>query len=228
MKVNRLRSVVGVLAAVTLSAVLVGCQADGADGGAKASAAGAGSSSSPAAGGAAGAASAASAAGAAGAAGGHSGATPAAASPAAAAPAAPAGSVVSGAAVAASPAGGCSDATPGPDDVDPDEFAVYRVEELAGSTGKVNLVIQHGVWGCPGKDTDGAPFVVTGEESRWALDQAAYVTATNPITGGAENQRIGVQELIDWIDAHPDSGLVFRYETGDDGAIHRLEQVFIP
>ncbi|MEU3787325.1 hypothetical protein [Streptomyces sp900129855] len=225
MKVNRLRSVVGVLAAVTLSTVLVGCQGSGAGGGAKAGAAVAGSSSGPAAGGAADA---------------HSGATPAAASPAAAAPAAPAapaasaapaaraGSVVSGAAVAASPAGGCSDATPSPDDVDPDEFAVYRVEELDGSTGKVNLVIQHGAWGWPGKDTDGAPFVVTGEESRWALDQAAYVTATNPITAGAGNQRIGVQELIDWIDAHPDSGLVFRYETGDDGAIHRLEQVFAP
>jgi hypothetical protein len=211
MKINRLRSVVGVLAAVTLSAALVGCQGGGAVGGAEASAAGAGSSSGPAAGGAA---------------GGHSGATPAAAAPDVTA--APAGSVVSGAAVAASPAGGCSDATPSPDDVDPDEFAVYRVEELAGSTGKVNLVVQHGVWGCPGKDTDGAPFVVTGEESRWALDQAAYVTATNPVTAGAENQRIGVQELIDWIDAHPDSGLVFRYETGDDGAIHRLEQVFTP
>lgn len=211
MKVNRLRSVVGVLAAVTLSAALVGCQGGGAVGGAEASAAGAGSSSGPAARGSA---------------GGHSGAAPAAAAPDV--PAAPAGSVVSGAAVAASPAGGCSDATPGPDDVDPDEFAVYRVEELAGSVGKVNLVVQHGVWGCPGKDTDSASFVVTGEKSRWALDQAAYVTATNPITGGAENQRIGVQELIDWIDAHPDSGLVFRYETGDDGAIHRLEQVFTP
>ncbi|MFI5799866.1 hypothetical protein [Streptomyces sp. NPDC051677] len=205
-----------------MSAVLVGCQGGGAGGGAKAGAAGAGSSSGPAAGGAGGAA------------GAHSGGTRAAASPAAAAPsapaapAAPAGSVVSGAAVAASPAGGCSDEAPSPDDVDPDEFAVYRVEELDGSTGKVNLVIQHGVWGCPGKDTDGAPFVVTGEDSRWALDQAAYVTATTPVTSGAENQRIGVQELIDWIDAHPDSGLVFRYETGDDGAIHRLEQVFTP
>ncbi|WP_327316268.1 hypothetical protein [Streptomyces sp. NBC_01235] len=155
----------------------------------------------------------------------HSSATPAA-TPSAAAE--PAGSVASAAPVTASPAGGCSDKPPTPDEVDPDEFAVYRVEELDGSTGKVNLVIQHGAWGCPGKDTDGAPFVVTGEDSRWALDQAAYVTATNPVTSTTENQRIGVQELIDWIDAHPDSGLVFRYETGDDGAIHRLEQVFTP
>ncbi|MET9677063.1 hypothetical protein ABZY68_28820 [Streptomyces sp. NPDC006482] len=122
----------------------------------------------------------------------------------------------------------CVDAPPSPDDVDPDEIALYRIEELDGSTGKVNLVLQHGAWGCGMEDTDGAPFVGTGEESRWALDQAAYVTVTTPIVESTENQRIGVQELIDWVDAHPDSGLVFRYETGDDGAIHRLEQVFTP
>ncbi|POX50165.1 hypothetical protein C3489_23270, partial [Streptomyces sp. Ru71] len=115
-----------------------------------------------------------------------------------------------------------------PDHVDPDEIAVYRVEELPASTGKVNLVIQHGAWGCPGKDSDGTSFVVTGEDSRWALDQAAYVTATNPIVAGSTNQRIGVQELVDWIQAHPDSGLVFKYATGDDGAIHSLEQVYTP
>ncbi|MFE0652761.1 hypothetical protein ACFVZH_29730 [Streptomyces sp. NPDC059534] len=126
------------------------------------------------------------------------------------------------------PGAGCVDGPPGPDEVDPDEIALYRIEELDGSTGKVNLVLQHGAWGCGEKDTDGAPFVVTGEESRWALDQAAYVTVTNPIVESTENQRIGVQELIDWVNAHPDSGLVFRYETGDDGAIHRLEEVFTP
>ncbi|MFF0477256.1 hypothetical protein [Streptomyces sp. NPDC004284] len=122
----------------------------------------------------------------------------------------------------------CVDSPPGPDEVDPDEFALYRIEELDGSTGKVNLVVQHGRWGCASKDSDGVPFVGTGEESRWALDQAAYVTATNPIVGSSTNQRIGVQELIDWVKAHPDSGLVFRYETGNDGAIHSLEQVFAP
>lgn len=126
------------------------------------------------------------------------------------------------------PGADCVDGPPEPEDYDPDEFALYRIEELDGSTGKVNLVIQHGAWGCGGTDTDGGPFVVSGEESRWALDQAAYVTVTDPIVASTENQRIGVQELIDWVDAHPDSGLVFRYETGDDWSIHRLEQVFTP
>ncbi|MFI8828126.1 hypothetical protein [Streptomyces sp. NPDC053431] len=123
---------------------------------------------------------------------------------------------------------GCVTEPPTPEAYDPDEFALYRIEELPAATGKVNLVLQHGAWGCGEHDTDGAPFVVSGEESRWALDQAAYVTATDPIVASTENQRIGVQELIDWVNANPDSGLVFKYQVGDDGAIHRLDQVFVP
>lgn len=30
-----------------------------------------------------------------------------------------------------------------------------------------------------------------------------------------------------WINANPNSGLVVKYEAGDDGAIHRLEPVFM-
>ncbi|MFI1811510.1 hypothetical protein ACH414_14430 [Streptomyces sp. NPDC020422] len=123
---------------------------------------------------------------------------------------------------------GCVTAPPAPEAWDPDEFALYRIEELPAGTGKVNLVLRNGAWGCGAADSDGGPFVVSGEESRWAMDQAAYVTATDPIVASTENQRIGVQELIDWVKAHPDSGLVFRYERGDDGAIHRLDQVFVP
>ncbi|MFI7499519.1 hypothetical protein ACIBVL_13590 [Streptomyces sp. NPDC049687] len=206
MKANRLRPVVVALAAVTLTAVLTGCE-----GGASDAAAEATTAASPT----------------------HASPSPSAGT---GAPAKPAGPGVTAAPATTAPAKAasapttptCADKPPTPDEVDPDELALYRVEEIDGITDKVNLVIQHGVWGCPGKDTDGAPFVVTGEESRWAMDQAAYVTAVTPITDSTENQRIGVQELIDWVDAHPDSGLVFRYETGDDGAIHRLEQVFTP
>ncbi|MBL1081238.1 hypothetical protein JK359_04475 [Streptomyces actinomycinicus] len=129
---------------------------------------------------------------------------------------------------AATPAADCATKAPDPDHADPDEIVVNRVEELPASTGKVNLVIQHGAWGCPDKETDGRPFLTDGEDSRWALDQAAYVTATNPITSSSKNQRIGVQELIDWLKAHPDAGLVFKYGTGDDGAIHSLQQVYAP
>lgn len=215
-KVKRLRPVVVAVAGVTLAAVLTGCQGGGSGAGADRTA-GAGAAAA---------------------------ASPSAASKAPAASASPAGAPTAGAsaapaepAAAATPAAGasagataeaCTDEPPAAEEVDPDEIALFRVEELDGSTGKVNLVVQHGVWGCPGKDTDGAPFVVTGEDSRWAMDQAAYVTAVTPIVESTENQRIGVQELIDWVDAHPDSGLVFRYTVGEDGAIHRLEQVFTP
>ncbi|MEU0399332.1 hypothetical protein ABZ318_03625 [Streptomyces sp. NPDC006197] len=223
MNADRLRPVALALAAGALAAVLTGCQQGGAAAGGAAPSAPATSTSVP------------------GPAGSGGGGTPTAAptdAPTAAptvAPAVkkPASPKTSKPAPAPKPTAkpapaGCVDSTPGPDDVDPDEFALYRIEELDGSTGKVNLVVQHGAWGCGSPDSDGGPFVVTGEESRWALDQAAYVTATNPIVASAENQRIGVQELIDWVNAHPDSGLVFRYETGDDGAIHRLEEVFTP
>ncbi|MFF5186567.1 hypothetical protein ACFY30_22845 [Streptomyces sp. NPDC000345] len=218
MKANRLRPVVIALAAVTLTAVLTGCEKGGSA---------AGSASGSTAGSAAGSAAGAGAGASAKPAASTAAATPAEATPSAVPSAAKKPSAAPPASSAAT-AAGCSDEPPTPDEVDPDELALFRIEEIDGITDKVNLVIQHGVWGCPGKDTDGAPFVVTGEDSRWAMDQAAYVTAVTPITDSTENQRIGVQELIDWVDAHPDSGLVFRYETGDDGAIHRLEQVFTP
>ncbi|MFJ7960076.1 hypothetical protein ACIQ62_27685 [Streptomyces sp. NPDC096319] len=214
MNADRLRPAVLVLAALALSAVLTGCQ----DGDAAAGAA----PSTPAAPTEAPA-------------GTPSAVTPTAApavkEPAVKKPAPPAGTTSVPVTPAPKPKpkpADCVSTPPSPDDVDPDEFALYRIEELDGSTGKVNLVVQHGAWGCASADSDGAPFVGTGEESRWALDQAAYVTATNPIVSSSANQRIGVQELIDWVHAHPDAGLVFRYETGDDGAIHRLEQVFAP
>ncbi|WP_460067549.1 hypothetical protein [Streptomyces sp. YKOK-I1] len=224
MKVNRLRPVVGALmAAATLTAVLTGCGKGGSAASAG-TAASAGATAEPVAteaptGTSTGTTTTGTSGGTStGASAGISKAKPSSATTTTpVTPAPPAGSAAS-----------CVDEPPTPDDYDPDEFALFRIEELPSDTGKVNLVIQHGAWGCPDKDTDGAPFVVSGEDSRWALDQAAYVTAVTPITDSTENRRIGVQELIDWVDAHPDSGLVFRYETGDDGAVHRLEQVFTP
>ncbi|KUO08722.1 hypothetical protein [Streptomyces sp. DSM 15324] len=223
MKVNRLRPVVGALvAAATLTAVLTGCEKGGSAAGETAASAGAAKSAGTPAGPTAGAT--AEPAGSVGT--GTSTGTPT--GTAAGAVKAKPSSATTTAPAAPAASASCADAPPTPDDYDPDEFALFRIEELPADTGKVNLVIQHGAWGCPDADTDGAPFVVSGEDSRWALDQAAYVTAVTPITDSTENRRIGVQELIDWVDAHPDSGLVFRYETGDDGAIHRLEQVFTP
>lgn len=121
-----------------------------------------------------------------------------------------------------------SGATPGCDHkmpISPDEVAVYRYTTEGGS---LSLTVKAGAWGCPDPDTDGPPFVTTGKEYALPLDQAAYVTATNPITESSKNQHIGVQELLDWLDAHPDSGLVFKYHAGAGGTVDDLEQEFTP
>lgn len=109
--------------------------------------------------------------------------------------------------------------------ISPDEVAVYRYTPEGGA---LNLIVRSGAWGCSDTDTDGPAFETTGKEYDLPLDQAAYVTATNPITTSTTNQHIGVQELLDWLEAHPDAGLVFRYHTAADGTVDTLEQEFTP
>ncbi|MBL1082386.1 hypothetical protein JK359_10390 [Streptomyces actinomycinicus] len=109
--------------------------------------------------------------------------------------------------------------------ISPDEIAVYRYTPEGGS---LSLIVKHGNWGCAPADSDGAPFETVGKETYLPLDQAAYVTVTDPVVESTENQHIGVQEFLDWLEAHPDSGLVFTYHLGADGAIDRLEEEFTP
>ncbi|RRR87056.1 hypothetical protein EHS43_02435 [Streptomyces sp. RP5T] len=109
--------------------------------------------------------------------------------------------------------------------ISPDEVAVYRYTPEGGS---LSLIVKHGNWGCGTPDSDGAPFETVGKETFIPMDQAAYVTVTNPIVESTENQPIGVQEFLDWLEAHPNSGLVFTYHLGADGAIDRLDEVFTP
>ncbi|WP_043218317.1 lipoprotein [Streptomyces sp. 351MFTsu5.1] len=126
----------------------------------------------------------------------------------------------------ASPAGGtdddgCDHKMP----ISPDEVAVYRYTPEGGS---LSLIVKYGNWGCGSPDSDGAPFETVGKETFIPMDQAADVTVTNPIVESTENQHIGVQEFLDWLEAHPNSGLVFTYHLGADGAIDRLDEVFTP
>ncbi|MER5198364.1 hypothetical protein ACWD3J_12740 [Streptomyces sp. NPDC002755] len=109
--------------------------------------------------------------------------------------------------------------------ISPDEVAVYRYTPEGGS---LSLIVRHGNWGCGTPDSDGAPFETVGKETYIPMDQAADVTVTNPIVESTENQPIGVQEFLDWLEAHPNSGLVFTYHLGSDGAIDRLDEVFTP
>ncbi|MEU3286072.1 hypothetical protein OG481_25570 [Streptomyces longwoodensis] len=109
--------------------------------------------------------------------------------------------------------------------ISPDEVAVYRYTPEGGS---LSLIVKHGNWGCGSPDSDGPPFETVGKETFIPMDQAAYVTVTNPIVESTENQHIGVQEFLDWLEANPNSGLVFKYHLGADGAIDRLDEVFTP
>ncbi|MEV7420458.1 hypothetical protein [Streptomyces sp. NPDC089919] len=109
--------------------------------------------------------------------------------------------------------------------ISPDEIAVERYTPEGG---ELNLIVHLGNWDCPDPNTDGAAFAPMGREIDMPLNQAAYITAVNPIVESTENQRIGVQELLDWLEAHPDAGLVFKYHLGKDGAIDSLEQEFTP
>ncbi|MFJ9724837.1 hypothetical protein ACIRP3_19015 [Streptomyces sp. NPDC101209] len=109
--------------------------------------------------------------------------------------------------------------------ISPDEVAVYRYTPEGGS---LSLIVKYGNWGCAPADSDGAPFETVGKETYMPMDQAAYITVTNPIVESTENQHIGVQEFLDWLEAHPNSGLVFKYHLGADGAIDRLDEEFTP
>ncbi|MEI5522081.1 hypothetical protein WB401_03540 [Streptomyces brasiliscabiei] len=154
--------------------------------------------------------------------GGNAGDDPAASKP-------PAGSGASGATgtTSAGTDGGDGDG----DDCDhkmpisPDEIAVYRYTPEGGF---LSLIVKHGNWGCGTPDSDGAPFETVGKETFIPLDQAADITVTTPIVESTENQPIGVQEFLDWLETHPNSGLVFTYHLGGDGAIDRLDEVFTP
>ncbi|WP_107056019.1 hypothetical protein [Streptomyces griseus] len=109
--------------------------------------------------------------------------------------------------------------------ISPDEVAVYRYTPEGGS---LSLIVKHGNWGCAPADSDGAPFETVGKETYIPMDQAAYVTVTNPIVESTENQHIGVQDFLDWLEANPNSGLVFQYHLGADGTIDRLDEEFTP
>ncbi|MEV6385004.1 hypothetical protein AB0M31_37020 [Streptomyces sp. NPDC051773] len=122
-------------------------------------------------------------------------------------------------------AGGVDDGCDHKMPISPDEIAVYRYTPEGGS---LSLIVKHGNWGCGTPDSDGAPFETVGKETYIPMDQAAAITVTDPIVQSTTNQPIGVQEFLDWIEAHPNSGLVFTYHLGDNGAIDRLDEVFTP
>ncbi|MFJ5552395.1 hypothetical protein [Streptomyces sp. NPDC093225] len=109
--------------------------------------------------------------------------------------------------------------------ISPDEFAVQRYTPEGGT---LSLIVKLGNWACTPEDTDGGVFETVGKEIFMPLDQAASITVTNPIVESTENQPIGVQEFLDWLEAHPNAGLVFKYTVNSHGVIYDLDQEFTP
>lgn len=109
--------------------------------------------------------------------------------------------------------------------ISPDEIAVYRYTPEGGFH---SLVVKHGNWGCGTPDTDGAPFETVGVETFIPIAEDAKITAVTPVVKSTENKKITLQQLIDWLVAHPNQGLVFRYHLGPAAKIDTLDQVFTP
>ncbi|MET9887022.1 hypothetical protein ABZZ20_28540 [Streptomyces sp. NPDC006430] len=104
--------------------------------------------------------------------------------------------------------------------ISPDEIAVYRYTPEGGFH---SLIVKHGNWGCavPGGAT---PFETVGVETFIPIAEDAKITAVTPIVAGSASKPITLHELTDWLIAHPNKGLVFRYHLGGKGAIDTLDQ----
>ncbi|WP_256097007.1 hypothetical protein [Streptomyces agglomeratus] len=109
--------------------------------------------------------------------------------------------------------------------ISPDEIAVNRYTPEGGFH---SLIVKHGNWGCGTPDTDGAPFETVGVETFIPIAEDAKITAVTPVVESTENKQITLQQLIDWLVAHPNQGLVFRYHLGPGAKIDTLDQVFTP
>lgn len=109
--------------------------------------------------------------------------------------------------------------------ISPDEIAVNRYTPEGGFH---SLIVKHGNWGCGAPDSDGAPFETVGKETFIPIRDDAKITAVTPIVESTENKPITLDALIEWLVAHPNQGLVFRYHLGGKGAIDTLDQVFTP
>lgn len=126
------------------------------------------------------------------------------------------------------PAGTKKAPTPGPTcdhkmPISPDEVAVYRYTPEGGVH---SLIIKHGNWGCAAPGMDAAPFDTVGKETFLNIAEDAKITAVTPIIASPLSQPITLQQLIDWLIAHPNQGRVFRYHLNGAGVIDWMDQQY--
>ncbi|MGW5396971.1 hypothetical protein [Streptomyces sp. NPDC003952] len=107
--------------------------------------------------------------------------------------------------------------------ISPDEVAVYRYTPEGGVH---SLIIKHGNWGCAAPGADAAPFETTGKETFLNIADDAKITAVTPVVASTVSQSITLQQLIDWLIAHPNQGRVFRYHLDAAGVIDSLDQQY--
>ncbi|MFD5145455.1 hypothetical protein [Streptomyces sp. NPDC058401] len=107
--------------------------------------------------------------------------------------------------------------------ISPDEVAVYRYTPEGGVH---SLIIKHGNWGCAAPGADAAPFETTGKETFLNIADDAKITAVTPVVASTVSQSITLQQLIDWLIAHPNQGRVFRYHLDGAGVIDSLDQQY--
>ncbi|WP_327307317.1 hypothetical protein OG730_30930 [Streptomyces sp. NBC_01298] len=107
--------------------------------------------------------------------------------------------------------------------ISPDEVAVYRYTPEGGVH---SLIIKHGNWGCAAPGMDAAPFETVGKETFLNIAEDAKITAVTPIVASPLSQPITLQQLIDWLIAHPNQGRVFRYHLDSAGVIDWMDQQY--
>lgn len=107
--------------------------------------------------------------------------------------------------------------------ISPDEIAVYRYTPEGGAH---SLILKHGNWGCAAPGADAAPFEAVGKETFLNIAEDAKITAVTPVVASTVSQPITLQQLIDWLIAHPDQGRVFRYHLDAEGVIDALDQQY--
>lgn len=134
-------------------------------------------------------------------------------------PAAPPTATPAGTKKAPTPGSTCDHKMP----ISPDEIAVNRYTPEGGVH---SLIIKHGNWGCAAPGSDTAPFVTTGKETFLNIAEDAKITAVTPIVASTVSQPITLQQLIDWLSAHPNQGRVFRYHLDSTGVIDSLDQQY--
>lgn len=107
--------------------------------------------------------------------------------------------------------------------ISPDEVAVYRYTPEGGVH---SLIVKHGNWGCAAPGMDAAPFDTVGKETFLNIAEDAKITAVTPVIASPVSQPITLQQLIDWLIAHPDQGRVFRYHLNGAGVIDWMDQQY--